>query len=296
MPRLIPLPLPQDIALTVAQTLEEDIGSGDISAQLIPAQQTATATIWCRETAILCGSAWANEVFRQLDATITVEWLAQDGVRIAANSLIATLSGNARALLSGERSALNFLQTLSGTATIARQYRDQLLDFPDTQILDTRKTIPGLRSAQKYAVACGGCSNHRMGLYDAFLIKENHIAAAGSIATAVAAAQQLAPGRAIEIEVESLDELQAALNTAADIILLDNFSLSQLKQAVAITRQSSPIQPTSALKKCVLLEASGGIDVSQLQAIAATGVDRISIGALTKHLRAIDLSLRFQMN
>ncbi len=296
MRHLTPIPLPQDIALTVARTLEEDIGSGDISAQLIPAQQTATATIWCRENAVLCGSAWAHEVFRQLDATITIEWLAQDGVRIAANSLIARLSGNARALLSGERSALNFLQTLSGTATIAGQYRDALHDFPDTQILDTRKTIPGLRSAQKYAVACGGCSNHRMGLYDAFLIKENHIAAVGSIATAVAAAQQLAPGRPIEIEVESLDELQAALNTAADIILLDNFSLSQLKQAVAVTRQFSATEPSSSMKKRVLLEASGGIDTAQLPAIAATGVDRISIGALTKHLHAIDLSLRFQMN
>jgi nicotinate-nucleotide pyrophosphorylase (carboxylating) len=278
------IPLPNDIATTVSRSLEEDVGTGDISAQLIPADKTAVATIWCREEAVLCGTAWANEVFKQLDKSIHIDWKSQDGDDIAANSLIATLSGNARALLTGERCALNFLQTLSGTATIARHYHQQLHDFPNTQILDTRKTIPGLRSAQKYAVACGGCSNHRMGLYDAFLIKENHIAAAGSIANAVAAAKQLAPDRPIEIEVESLTELQQALNTAVDIILLDNFSLPQLQQAVAMTQQR------------VLLEASGGIDFSQLKAIAATGVDRISLGALTKHLHAIDLSLRFQMN
>lgn len=287
MPSSTQTPLPLDIAQTVARTLDEDIGTGDISAQLIAADHTATATIWCRENAILCGTAWANAVFHQLDPNIRIDWQAKDGDRLTADSLLATLSGHARALLSGERCALNFLQTLSGTATIARQYRDQLSEFPRTQILDTRKTIPGLRTAQKYAVACGGCHNHRMGLFDAFLIKENHIAAAGSIANAVAAAKQLAPDRSIEIEVESLDELKSALNTAADIILLDNFSLPQLTQAVAITQQIA--------HKPVLLEASGGIDGSQLKAIAATGVDRISIGALTKHVRAIDLSLRFKM-
>lgn len=287
MPRSTP-PLPQDIVQTVARTLDEDIGTGDISAQLIAAHQTATATIWCRENAVLCGTAWANEVFHQLDANIRIDWHAEDGDRVTADSLLASLSGNARTLLSGERSALNFLQTLSGTATLARHYRDQLNEFPQTHILDTRKTLPGLRTAQKYAVACGGCQNHRMGLYDAFLIKENHIAAAGSIANAVTAAQRLAPDRPIEIEVESLDELQAALNTAADIILLDNFSLPQLQQAVKITQKTA--------HKPVLLEASGGIEAAQLKAIAATGVDRISIGGLTKHVRAIDLSLRFQMN
>lgn len=313
MPRLNYLPpIPENLSTTVTNALAEDIGTGDISAQLIPAKQTAKATLWCREEAVLCGTAWVNEVFRQLDRQIIIEWQAQDSDLISTNSLVATLTGNARSLLSGERTALNFLQTLSGTATTAYHYdqqlhQDPLQPFAQTLLLDTRKTLPCLRTAQKYAVACGGCHNHRMGLYDAFLIKENHIAAAGSIAKAVTAAKNLAPDKPVQVEVESLDELQQALDAGVDMILLDNFSIEQLHEAVKINQQYFQTQqsanPQNANKQSsthqnqrVLLEASGGIDIQQLRSIAATGVDRISLGALTKHLHAIDLSLRFQMN
>lgn len=271
-------PLPDDITGVVANALSEDIGTGDLTAALVAKDVTASAKVIAREEAILCGTAWFDEVFKQLDKTIVVQWLVSDGCAIKRDQTICQVTGTARAVLTGERSALNFLQTLSGTATVTHEYV-KLLEGLDTKILDTRKTVPGLRKAQKYAVLCGGGSNHRMGLYDAILVKENHIAAAGSIEAVILATQELAVP--VEIEVENLQQLEEALEAGARSILLDNFDLDDLREAVRITRGRAK------------LEASGAVDRSTIRSIAETGVDYISIGSLTKHVRAIDFSMRF---
>ena len=267
------------IAKLVAQALAEDVASGDITAELIGADVQASGRIVTREDGILCGTAFALEAFQQIDPSCHVEWAAQDGDPIAADSLVCTLSGPARALLTGERTALNFLQLLSGTATTAGQYAARVA-HTGVKLLDTRKTLPGLRLAQKYAVTCGGCYNHRIGLFDAFLIKENHISAAGGISEAVAAARNVAPDKPVEVEVENEAELEQALTAGADRIMLDNFTLEALRDAVSLTAGSAE------------LEASGNVTDETLAAIAETGVDFISIGALTKHVRALDLSMR----
>lgn len=282
MPNLCLADLGTEITENVRSALAEDIGSGDITAQLIPAAQRAQARIITREDAIVCGTAWVDEVFRQLDAGVTVDWNVRDGERAQADQTLFTLEGPARALLSGERSALNFLQLLSGVATRCREYAD-LVEGTAVQLLDTRKTIPGLRLAQKYAVTCGGCHNHRIGLYDAFLIKENHIAACGGIAQAISAAHRIAPGRPVEIEVEDLNELRQALEAGADIIMLDELSFEDIRTAVALSAGRAK------------LEASGGINRDTLRAYAETGVDYISIGSLTKDVKAIDLSMRLSL-
>lgn len=270
----------EHIRASVQNALAEDIGSGDITAGLIPEQTPAQATVISRETAILCGRPWFDEVFRQLDTRVQIVWHARDGDRIEADQPLCDLSGPARSLLSGERTALNFLQTLSGTATQTRAYVDAVRGTRAV-ILDTRKTLPGLRAAQKYAVTCGGGHNHRLGLYDAVLIKENHIAAAGSVRAVLARARAaVAPDITIEIEVESLDQLHEALGAGATRALLDNFDLARLTAAVRETAGRAT------------LEASGGITLDNIRAIAETGVDFISVGGLTKHVRAIDLSLR----
>ncbi|MBT3047303.1 MAG: carboxylating nicotinate-nucleotide diphosphorylase [Candidatus Thiodiazotropha sp.] len=266
----------------VGLALAEDLGSGDLTAGLLDAQVTARAGIVCRETAVICGTAWVNEVFRQLDAGIEIEWLVRDGDHVSAGTLICRLQGNNRSLLSGERTALNYLQTLSATATATRRYVDAV-EGTGVSILDTRKTIPGLRLQQKYAVTCGGGKNHRIGLYDAILLKENHIKIAGSIESALARAKRIAPGGvAIETEVESLDELEEALAAGAARVLLDNFDLKMLREAVKVNAGRAR------------LEASGGVDLETIRGIAETGVDDISVGALTKDLRAVDLSMLFE--
>jgi nicotinate-nucleotide pyrophosphorylase (carboxylating) len=274
--------LPKDIEETVRLALTEDVGQGDLTAALIPAETQAEAQVVTREPAILCGTAWFDEVFRQVDKRVSVTWNARDGDAIRAEQILCTLRGPARALLTGERSALNFLQLLSGTATLARKYVDAVRGTR-VVILDTRKTIPGLRHAQKYAVTCGGGQNHRLGLYDAVLIKENHIAAAGSITAALRAAKASAPpGVTVEIEVENIEQLREALNSGAGRILLDNFKIEELKTAV---RESSGRAK---------LEASGGINLANIRSVAETGVDFISIGDVTKNVEAVDLSLRFR--
>lgn len=276
--------LPDDISDTVRRALAEDIGSGDLTAALIPSDRRADASVMTRENAVLCGTAWFDEVFRQLDHTIHVSWQAQDGDRINAGQTVCAIEGPARTILSGERMALNFLQLLSGVATQAREYVDGVRGTR-TKILDTRKTVPGLRKAQKYAVTCGGAQNHRMGLYDGILIKENHILAAGSIAAAVQRAKASAPeGTPIEVEVESLDELQQAIEAGGDNLLLDNFSLGDLRAAVERARGRAT------------LEASGGITRENVRQIAETGVDYISVGDLTKNVKAVDFSMRFACN
>jgi len=264
----------------VRNALEEDLGNGDITAQLVPQDRIWKASVYTSESAILCGRNWFDAVFRHLDATIDIRWYAADGDPIKPHQVVCTLKGPARCLLSGERTALNFLQTLSGTATVAGEYARQVNGL-HTRILDTRKTVPGLRRAQKYAVRCGGCHNHRLGLYDAFLIKENHIMAAGSIAEAVKNARTLEKDMPVEIEVENKEELQQALQAGADRILLDNFSVEEIREAVAINNSAAE------------LEASGGISLDNLHAYAETGVDYVSVGALTKDVRAIDFSMRF---
>ena len=275
--------LPDDIKDTVRRALAEDIGSGDLTAALIPASTRARASVITRERAVLCGSAWFDEVFRQLDTAVSATWAAKDADSIQANQIVCRLHGPARAILSGERMALNFLQLLSDTATQTRRYVDAV-SGTHTKVLDTRKTIPGLRRAQKYAVTCGGGQNHRMGLYDGILIKENHILAAGSIARAVQQAKTSATeGIPIEVEVENLDQLRDALAVGVDRLLVDNFSLQSLKAAVAQTRGRATI------------EASGGITLENVRTMAETGVDYISVGALTKDVKAIDLSMRFEM-
>ncbi|MFI3189929.1 nicotinate-nucleotide diphosphorylase (carboxylating) [Crenothrix sp. D3] len=261
--------------------LAEDLGTGDITAAIIPETTHAQAEVITREDMVLCGQAWFDAVFNTLNPYIKIDWQVQEGDNVAKNTLLCKLQGSARALLTGERTALNLLQTLSATATIARQYADAV-QGTHCKVLDTRKTIPALRDAQKYAVKCGGCYNHRIGLYDGVLIKENHIMAAGSIANAVQTARQLSTV-AVEVEVESLPQLQEALAAKPDRIMLDNFNLEDLRTAVAITAGS------------VELEASGNIDLTTIRSIAETGVDFISIGALTKHIQAIDLSMRIKL-
>lgn len=272
------------IARTVTTALEEDIGDGDLTAQLIPAERVSNATVITREDATLCGRAWFDEVFRQVDARVRVTWKAADGDRVRANQLLCELTGPSRALLTGERTALNFLQALSGTATETSRYVAAVAGT-QCRVLDTRKTIPGLRLAQKYAVRCGGGTNHRIGLFDAILVKENHIAAAGSIAAAVLEARRLNSKVILEVEVENLDELQQALDAKVDRILLDNFSAEDMTNAVRITRAHA--------NPGIELEASGNMSLPTLKAVALTGVDFISVGGLTKHLRAVDLSMRF---
>ena len=290
--------LQNDITTTVAWALKEDLGffdqqtpsaEQDITAMLIPAQEQALASVITREDCIVCGVAWVNEVFAQLDQLLDhsgeqatkVTWLVNDGDKVNANTVLFELQGYARTLLTGERTALNFLQTLSGTATLTSQYVKEL-SGTNTKLLDTRKTLPGLRSAQKYAVLCGGGVNHRIGLFDAFLIKENHIAACGGIAQAVATAKQNHSDKTVEVEVESMDELQQALDAGADIIMLDNFTPVMIEQAVEATRGKAK------------LEVSGNMTIEILQEYTKAGVDFISSGALTKHVQAIDLSMRFK--
>jgi nicotinate-nucleotide pyrophosphorylase (carboxylating) len=273
--------LPDDIGAAVRNALDEDIRGGDVTAQLIPVDAHAIASVVCRERAVLCGTAWFDAIFHDLDDTCVVSWNRHDGDQIGPNETVCTLEGPARALVSGERAALNFLQTLSGTATTTRRYVDSLAST-DVTLLDTRKTIPGLRNAQKYAVGCGGGKNHRIGLFDGILIKENHIAAAGSIAKAIAQMRTAFTDLRIEVEVESIAELTEAIAAGADMLLLDNFSNEKLRRAVKLAAGQ------------VKLEASGGFEFESIRAVAETGVDFVSVGALTKHLRAIDFSIRFR--
>jgi nicotinate-nucleotide pyrophosphorylase (carboxylating) len=274
--------LPPDLKATVALALSEDVGNGDLTAALIPAAARAEATVISRETAVLCGVAWFDEVFQQLDTGIRIHWRVFDGDRIEGDQVLCTLEGPARSLLTGERTALNFLQALSGTATQARRYADAVAGT-GAAVLDTRKTLPGLRRAQKYAIRCGGCKNHRLGLFDAVLIKENHVLAAGSITRAILTARDLHPGVTLEVEVENLQELREALRARPDIIMLDNFDLETMRAAVKLTVGQAR------------LEASGNVNLQTIRAIAETGVDYISVGALTKDLRAVDLSMRFSI-
>ncbi len=272
-----------NITSSVALALAEDIGDGDVTAQLIDAQHHSNATLICREAGKLCGIEWFNQSFLQLDHSTKIQWNFNDGDQLQENDVLCTLKGNTRVLLTAERTALNFLQTLSGTASLSAYYA-KLISSTKTKILDTRKTIPGLRLAQKYAVKCGGGHNHRIGLYDAILIKENHIIAAGSIQKATATMRKLFPSLSIETEVETLGEFEQAIAAGVDRVLLDNFTTDQLAQAVIIN---------SALgQHSIELEASGGVTYETILAIAETGVDFISVGAITKHLQALDLSLR----
>jgi len=278
--------LPADLAHQVEAALREDLGSGDVTARLVPAAQRVRGSVLTREEAVLCGRAWADETFRQLDPKVQLTWHAADGERLAAQQVIFSISGPARPVLSGERTALNFLQLLSGTATAARRFVDAVAGT-GCRILDTRKTVPGLRTAQKYAVRCGGAQNHRMGLFDQVLIKENHIAAAGSLSGAIEAARHNTTGVAVEVEVETLGELQEALSARPDIIMLDEFTLEDMRTAVALNRAQGSVAK---------LEVSGSVSLDAVRAIAETGVDYISVGALTKHVRAIDLSMRLDFS
>jgi len=278
------VPLPPDIAAVVAGALAEDLGSGDLTAALIDPFAQARARVTAREPAVVCGRAWFDETFRQVDAGIRIRWHVNDGDTIAPDAVLCELSGLARGLLTGERTALNFLQLLSGTATATRRLVD-IVAGTSTRILDTRKTVPGLRRAQKYAVRCGGGHNHRIGLFDAVLIKENHIAAAGGVGAAVTLARKAARNVPVEVEVETLEQLNEALDTDADRIMLDNFTLDALRAAVA--------QRDARGGRRKELEASGGVDERTLRSVAETGVDFVSIGAITKHVRAVDLSMRF---
>jgi nicotinate-nucleotide pyrophosphorylase (carboxylating) len=268
-----------DIPDCVARVLKEDIGSGDITAMLIPAEREATAAVISRDAAVICGRPWVDEVFRQLDPSTFIEWNIKEGDLVSPEQRLFTLKGNARILLTGERAALNFLQTLSATATLAREYAD-LATGSDVKILDTRKTIPGLRLAQKYAVTVGGCNNHRIGLYDAFLIKENHIAACGGIAQAVMQARSIAADKLVEVEVETLEELQQALAAKADVVMLDNFSPADIKALSDIDFGETKI------------EVSGNITADTMQQYISSAVNYISSGSLTKHIQAVDLSMR----
>jgi nicotinate-nucleotide pyrophosphorylase (carboxylating) len=267
----------------VSRALREDIGSGDVTAALIAAKQQVQARVLCREAATICGAPWFDETFRQLDAAVRIEWHIAEGARAPVNSIVCELTGPARPILTGERTALNFLQLLSATASATQRYVEALRGTR-CRILDTRKTIPGLRSAQKYAVRCGGGSNHRLGLYDMVLIKENHIAAAGSIGAAVSAARAQQPALQVEVEVENVDQLRQALDARAELVMLDNFDLEGMRSAVALNR---------AHQRPALLECSGGVTLEGVAAIAATGIDYISVGSLTKNIAAIDLSMRF---
>jgi len=278
--------LPKDLGEQVAAALREDVGSGDVTAQLVPDTQVAHGRVITREDAVLCGQPWVDETFCRLDSAIRIDWHAHDGERVRADQIVFESQGRARAVLTGERTALNFLQLLSGTATQTRLLVDAVAGTGCT-ILDTRKTLPGLRTAQKYAVRCGGAQNHRIGLFDMVLIKENHIAAAGSISAAIAAAKRVSAGLKIEVEVESLAGLEEALAAAPDIVLLDNFDNATMAKAVTVTRSRS---------RTVKLEASGNVTLDTVRAIAATGVDYVSVGSLTKHVRATDLSMRFDFS
>ncbi|MEE1867684.1 MULTISPECIES: carboxylating nicotinate-nucleotide diphosphorylase [Pseudomonas] len=282
MPNLRLADLTAEIEANVRRALLEDVGSGDITAQLIPAERLAKATIITRDACVIAGSAWVDAVFRQLDPRVAVHWQVKDGERAQPNQPLFHLEGPARSLLTGERSALNFLQLLSGVATRAQFFADKVADT-QVKLLDTRKTLPGLRLAQKYAVTCGGCHNHRIGLFDAFLIKENHIAASGGIAQAISAAHKIAPGKPVEVEVESLEELEQALAAGADIVMLDELSLDDMREAVRLNAGKAK------------LEASGGVNEDTLRVIAETGVDYISIGAMTKDVKAVDLSMRLSL-
>lgn len=268
-----------DLVKSVRLALDEDIQTGDITAELIPAEDDIKAKVITREDAVICGIDWVNETFKQIDQRIRIQWQCKDGDKMAANTVLFTVQGPARSLLTAERTALNFLQLLSGIATRCAQYAEEI-SHTQVKLLDTRKTIPGLRTAQKYAVSCGGCANHRIGLFDAFLIKENHIAACGGVEKAVAQAKQNHPDKPVEIEVETLAELEQALQAQADIIMLDNFSNEDKVKAVAINAGRAK------------LEASGNITFATLKAVAETGVDYISLGTLTKDITAIDLSMR----
>ncbi|MCP4874584.1 MAG: carboxylating nicotinate-nucleotide diphosphorylase [Gammaproteobacteria bacterium] len=270
----------QHIINQAANALDEDVGSGDISAALIDEDTRLETELLVREDAVLCGCQWFDEVFRQCDERISIRWRAGDGEQISEDSIVCEVSGPARGVLTAERSALNFLQTLSGTATVTRSYAERI-EHTNCKILDTRKTIPQLRVAQKYAVLCGGGSNHRIGLFDAFLIKENHLAACGGIANAVSSARKMHAQKLLEVEVENLDQLQQAIDAGVDRVLLDNFTLEALKQAVKLNHHQ------------VELEASGNIEQDRILEIAHTGIDHISIGALTKHVHAIDFSLHY---
>ena len=270
---------PADVTRQVRAALAEDIGGGDLTAALIPPARHARARIVARETGVVCGRPWVYETFAQLDPGVTLTWHVEDGDQVEDETVLLELEGSARSIVTGERTALNFLQLLSGTATSAAAHAE-LVTGTGLQLLDTRKTIPGLRTAQKYAVRCGGCGNHRIGLFDAYLIKENHIAAAGSISAAVRAARSLGPGRPVEVEVEDLVELDEALEAGADLIMLDEFSDDDSREAVGRTAGRAK------------LEASGSMTAERLPQVAALGVDHVSIGALTKHVRALDLSLR----
>lgn len=285
-----PLPLAPEIARDVAAALAEDIGAGDLTADLIPIERSGNASVIAREDAVLCGTGWFNACFTRLDPKVQIVWYAQDGDRVSPNQTLCEIHGNARALLTAERSGLNFLQMLSAVATKTRIFADAILGT-SAQVVDTRKTLPGLRIAQKYAVRVGGGANHRLALWDAILIKENHIMAAGSITLAMQAAKKVAEysaGRCrfIQVEVENLIEFKEALESGADMVLLDNFTLELLRESVALN---------AAMGKPAVLEASGGVSLDGLRAIAETGVDRISIGSLTKDVKALDLSMRFKV-
>ncbi|MBF4243834.1 carboxylating nicotinate-nucleotide diphosphorylase [Vibrio anguillarum] len=278
--------LPLEITRAVSDALREDLGgsldaTADITANLIPADARNTAALITREHGVFCGQAWAEEVFKQLGGEVKIDWHVQDGDQVKPNQILCTLEGPARALLTGERNAMNFIQTLSGCASITAQYAKQL-EGTECRLLDTRKTIPGLRSALKYAVACGGGFNHRIGVFDAYLIKENHIIACGGITQAISTAKQLNPGKPVEVETESLQELEEAIQAGADIIMLDNFSIEMMREAVAINAGRAA------------LENSGNVTLETIGDYARTGVDYISVGALTKHIKALDLSMRFQ--
>ncbi|HAS6384899.1 carboxylating nicotinate-nucleotide diphosphorylase [Vibrio vulnificus] len=278
--------LPIEITRAVTDTLKEDLGGSlnadnDVTAALIPAEAMNTATIITREHGVFCGQAWADEVFKQLGGKVTIEWHVKDGDNVEPNQTLCTLTGPARDLLTGERNAMNFIQTLSGCATITAQYAAKIA-HTECRLLDTRKTIPGLRSALKYAVACGGGYNHRIGVFDAYLIKENHIIACGGITQAVTKAKELQPGKPVEVETENLDELREAINAGADIIMLDNFTTEMMRQAVEINAGRAA------------LENSGNVTLETIAEYAETGVDYISVGALTKHVKAMDLSMRFK--
>jgi nicotinate-nucleotide pyrophosphorylase (carboxylating) len=278
---MTPPSMPDPYTIDISAYLKEDVGTGDITAAIIPESVQAEAVVITRETMVLCGQAWFDAVFNHLNADVSILWQVQEGDTVSAGTTLCKLSGSARALLTGERTALNLLQTLSATATVAKQYADAVAGT-GCKVLDTRKTIPGLRNAQKYAVKCGGCYNHRIGLYDGVLIKENHIIAAGSIAQAVTIARQQS-SVPVEVEVESLLEFQEATTAQPDRIMLDNFSLDDMRRAVAMNHNT------------IELEASGNITLENIRTIAGTGVDYISIGALTKHIKAIDLSMRINL-
>ncbi len=278
--------LAQDITASVTKALNEDLNGlsaaeGDITANLIPENANASATVISREQAVFCGKAWTQEVFRQLGDTVSIDWQVEDGDLIKPNQVLFNLSGPARTLLTGERTALNFIQTLSAISTVVKTYTDKLVGT-HCKLLDTRKTLPGLRNASKYAVTRGGGNNHRVGLYDAYLIKENHILACGGIKQAVTKANKLKPGFKVEVEVESLDELQQALDAGADIVMLDNFTVPMMKEAVNLNQGKAK------------LEVSGNVNLDTIREFAETGVDYISVGALTKHVQAVDLSMRFK--